>query len=522
MKKSATALMAGVAGALGAASMYIFDPDRGARRRARLGKQVEHGRRMLVDAAGSTAHNLRSRTDDYRGALRSTFSHGTGARNHAVGERVRAALGGAGAAIGSATSRMTQRKRAHESRMAQRTHAHDRRSPMKRIFAVLAGTGAGAAALYYFDPERGPRRRAMLRDQFAHSQNRLQDAAGATSRDVRNRAGGYRASVRSAFMRASGASDEVVGERARAAIGRAVTHPGSIEVSVNNGVATLSGPVLAREVPLLIDRVLDVRGVRDVVNRLDVHQEPGNIPGLQGGSGMEGGARPEYMQRNWSPAARLAAGAAGTGMATMIFRRGLFNKLIGLGGVALVTRAATNKEMRELTGMGARRRAITVQKTIHINAPVERVFELWSRCENYPQFMSHVREVRPIGGAGRNQRWHWTVQGTSGMEFEFDSTTTGYEENRFIAWRSEPGAWVQHSGQARFQSNPDRSTTVSVTLSYNPVAGAAGHVIAKLLGDDPKRQLDDDLMRMKSYLETGVRPHDAAAATTGTTTHPGM
>lgn len=282
---------------------------------------------------------------------------------------------------------------------------------------------------------------------------------------------------------------------------------------MSNGVATLSGPVLAREVPLLIDRVLDARGVRDVVNRLDVHQESGTSPGLQGSGRMAGGEQPEFLQRNWSPAARVAAGIAGAGATGMIFRRGLINKAIGVGGLALLTRAATNMEMRQLTGVAARRRAITVQKTIHINAPVERVFELWSQCENYPQFMTHVREVRPIGGGGRTQRWHWKVQGTSGMEFEFDTTTTGYEENRFIAWRTEPGAWVQHSGQVRFQSNPDRTTTASVTLSYNPVAGAAGHVIAKLLGDDPKKQLDDDLMRMKSYLETGVRPHDAAAST---------
>lgn len=494
MKKAVTLITAGLVGALGAGAMYIFDPDRGRRRRAMIARQFEQGRRRLSDAAGSAAQTLRHSTGDYGGALRSALSWNSGAsRAERVGERVRARLGG-----------MTQTT-------ARSTRAHKGGSTGRRIVAVLAGTGIGGIAWYLLDPQRGARRRALLRDQVVHGQHTLADAAQATTHDVRKRTSGYGASLRSAFSRATGNGDTVVSERVRAAIGRAVTHPGSIEVSVDNGVVTLSGPVLAREVPLLMDRVLDVRGVRDLTNRLEVHQQPGSIPGLQGGTRMVGGEQPQFLQRNWSPAARLVAGVAGAGASARLFRRGLVNKALGIGGMALLTRAATNMELRQLTGVGAKRHAVSVQKTININAPLERVFELWSRPENYPQFMTHVREVRPLGGAGRTQRWHWKVQGTTGMEFEFDTLTTGYEENRFIAWRTEPGAWVQHSGQVRFQSSPERSTTATVMLSYNPVASAVGHVIAKLLGDDPKSQLDDDLLRMKSYLETGVRPHDAAA-----------
>ena len=47
-------------------------------------------------------------------------------------------------------------------------------------------------------------------------------------------------------------------------------------------------------------------------------------------------------------------------------------------------------------------------------------------------------------------------------------------------------------------------------LSYNPPAGAVGHAIAKAFGADPKSEMDEDLLRMKSLLETGKLPHDAA------------
>jgi uncharacterized membrane protein len=49
-------------------------------------------------------------------------------------------------------------------------------------------------------------------------------------------------------------------------------------------------------------------------------------------------------------------------------------------------------------------------------------------------------------------------------------------------------------------------------MSYTPPAGAVGHAVARLFGADPKSELNDDLMRMKVFLETGRRPRDAAGA----------
>jgi uncharacterized membrane protein len=37
-----------------------------------------------------------------------------------------------------------------------------------------------------------------------------------------------------------------------------------------------------------------------------------------------------------------------------------------------------------------------------------------------------------------------------------------------------------------------------------------GHIVASLFGADPKSQMDDDLVRMKSFIETGKVPSDAA------------
>jgi len=67
-------------------------------------------------------------------------------------------------------------------------------------------------------------------------------------------------------------------------------------------------------------------------------------------------------------------------------------------------------------------RGICVQKTININAPVERVFNVWSHHECFPYFMSRVREVKDLG----NGRYHWTVLGPAGIPVEWEGVITDW------------------------------------------------------------------------------------------------
>jgi uncharacterized membrane protein len=92
----------------------------------------------------------------------------------------------------------------------------------------------------------------------------------------------------------------------------------------------------------------------------------------------------------------------------------------------------------------------------------------------------------------------------------WDAQITEFEFNKLLAWESLPDAMIGQRGVTRFTSNADGSSRIDVKMSYNPPAGALGHAIAELFGVDPKHEMDDDLMRMKSYIETGVSPHDAA------------
>jgi uncharacterized membrane protein len=208
------------------------------------------------------------------------------------------------------------------------------------------------------------------------------------------------------------------------------------------------------------------------------------------------------MQSNWSPAIRFLAGIGGGALALYGARRkDLFSAAVGLG---LVTHSLTNMGMGDLIGLDGGH-GINVRKTMTINAPVRKVYELWSRHENFPSFMSHVREVRDLG----NGRYHWAVAGPAGIPVEWEAVVTRLEPDRLIAWQSAPGSTVEQQGTVRFRPDGDDKTVVDVRLSYYPPAGAIGHAIASLFGADPKSEMDDDLMRMKSFIETGHQPHDA-------------
>jgi uncharacterized membrane protein len=149
-----------------------------------------------------------------------------------------------------------------------------------------------------------------------------------------------------------------------------------------------------------------------------------------------------------------------------------------------------------------------VQKTITINAPVGEVYAFWSQYENFPKFMSRVLEVRPSTRQPRLS--HWKVSGPAGAPVSFDAELTLAVPNELLAWRSVPGSLVAHAGVVRFEPLPGQ-TRVHLRMSYNPPAGWLGHGFARAFGVDPKSSLDADLARMKTLIETGHAPHDAAA-----------
>lgn len=374
--------------------------------------------------------------------------------------------------------------------------------------SLALGLTLGAGLMYLLDPSRGARRRNLLRDKMVHARRMTREGWEATSHDLANRSRGFAAAARSR-MRSDDADDWVIEQRVRAALGRVVSHPSAIAVTSDAGRVTLSGPVLADEVQALLDCAGNVRGVEQVENRLQVHESGEHVPALQGGR-QRTGTESEPRRENWTPSLRLLASLGGGGLLVWGLQRGGGpGAAAGAVGLALFARGSSNTPLDRLVGVGGGRRAVDLQKTVTIHAPADRVFAFLTEWERWPQWMSHVREVSGRGTVRGRERTHWVVDGPLGVPVRWDAITTQIVPNEEIAWKTEDGAAVAHAGVIRLVP-VDGGTRVELRMSYNPPAGVLGHAVAASFGRDPKRQMDDDLARLKTTIETGHPPRDAA------------
>lgn len=182
-------------------------------------------------------------------------------------------------------------------------------------------------------------------------------------------------------------------------------------------------------------------------------------------------------------------------------RRGKLATLLRTMGTGLLLDSATRGRLG-IPGVppADRRRAVDIQKTLYIDAPIDQVYAFWSNYENFPLFMSHVREVEDLGG-GRSR---WSVSGPGGLPIEWSAVLTQQAPEEVIAWRSEAGSMLENAGVIRFAA-AGTGTRVNLRFCYHPPAGGAGAAVAQLLGSDPRAKLNEDLGRMKSLLEATTR-----------------
>jgi uncharacterized membrane protein len=345
--------------------------------------------------------------------------------------------------------------------------------------------------MFLLDPHRGRRRRAIMRDKAISAMKHSGDGLNRAARDIGNRARGSAMVIRTRWS-GDAVDDDVLVARVRSHFGRAVLHPGAIQVTAAQGCVHLSGTVLRAELEPLLRAVSTTPGVREIRHDLDIHNQA-DVPELQGG-------RVRHLRQGWPPGVRLLTGIAGGALAIFgLSRRGPLGIAAGVIGTGLATRAVANADVTRLVGAGGGRRGVDIVKTIEINVPVAEVWSFWNNFENFPRFMTHLREVRDLG----NGRSHWVAEGPAGTSAGWNAEITLRAENQMLAWKSTPDSVVRNAGIVRFDPTPNGGTRVHIRLSYNPPAGALGHAVAKLFHRDPRAEMDDDLVRLKSLLEDG-------------------
>jgi uncharacterized membrane protein len=223
----------------------------------------------------------------------------------------------------------------------------------------------------------------------------------------------------------------------------------------------------------------------------------GDVEGLAAATLIPGGSGSSPTEAVTGAMRMAGAALALYGM----IRRGAWGTLLRTIGTGMVVSAAGRRGLigSSLPGID-RRRAVDIQKTLYIDAPLDQVYAFWSNYENFPLFMSHVREVEDLG-QGRS---HWSVSGPGGVPIEWNASLTQQTPREVIAWRSEAGSMLENAGVIRFMASGS-GTRVDLRFCYLPPAGGAGQAVAELLGSDPRAKLNEDLGRMKALLEATTR-----------------
>ncbi len=189
-------------------------------------------------------------------------------------------------------------------------------------------------------------------------------------------------------------------------------------------------------------------------------------------------------------------------------RRSWWSSTLAVAGANFVVRGVTGqghawevaRQRRRSLAYGA---GVKVRRSVILNKSPEEIYRFWRNFENLPRFMNHLESVHKID----ENRSRWRVKGPAGMNIEWDAEIISERPNEMIGWRSLPGATVDNAGSVRFEPAPGgRGTVVRVQLQYNPPGGRLGSAIARLFGEEPDQQLQEDLRRLKQLMEAGEIP----------------
>ncbi len=191
---------------------------------------------------------------------------------------------------------------------------------------------------------------------------------------------------------------------------------------------------------------------------------------------------------------KSAAGALMTAAGSLLIVRGLTGRspLYRALGISTAPRA-TGPAASVAHGRG-----IKIDESVIVNRGREELYQFWRNLQNLPRFMSHLESVRILDP----KRSHWVAKAPAGMSVEWDAEL--YTENRpeLLSWRSLQGSGINHAGSVQFRPAADsRATEIRVELNYEPPAGRIGAAVAKLLGEEPGKQIREDLRHLKQLIE---------------------
>jgi uncharacterized membrane protein len=197
-----------------------------------------------------------------------------------------------------------------------------------------------------------------------------------------------------------------------------------------------------------------------------------------------------------------------------VIRRGKLGALLTLLGGYLVKRGTTGHDTAyQKLGMNTavktnpeavsvpHQQGVHVQKSVTVIRSPSELYDFWRNFENLPRFMDHLESVTVL----TPNRSHWVAKAPAGMKVEWDAEIINDVPGEVIGWRSLANAQVANAGSVRFRpAFGGQGTEVTVTFEYVPPAGPLGVAVARIFGEAPEQQVEEELNRFKQLMESSV------------------
>lgn len=132
--------------------------------------------------------------------------------------------------------------------------------------------------------------------------------------------------------------------------------------------------------------------------------------------------------------------------------------------------------------------------SVTVNAPLHQVYQLYAHFNDYPKFMTFVKEVTYLDDT--HSHWVVDVLGTH----EWDAVNEDWIPDARIGWRSVDG--LNNSGRVTFAAEGETRTRVTVAVQYEPPAGVLG-ALGEMLGAGGhfEQRLQHDLAHFAAMVE---------------------
>ena len=139
-----------------------------------------------------------------------------------------------------------------------------------------------------------------------------------------------------------------------------------------------------------------------------------------------------------------------------------------------------------------------LQKSIFVNAPVEKVFEFMSHPQNLPEIwpsFQEVKDVKESPGGGYTYSWVYKM---AGMKFTGTSETTDFKKDQRVGTKNIGGI---SSNFVWTYATENGGTRVSVEVEYSIPGALLGKLAEPFITRQNEHEADSVLANLKARME---------------------